>query len=239
MLDRSPTANLFSEHAQEADELAGVADAAVERAAASPVADLVEAQRDASPSTAPPSARPRRPRPNGGGRRGAVRSKPPVTGRKPTLSLPAAPPYVRSWRRARWFAPAALLVPLLLILVADPAGSARQATRTRTSPAAPAAKLRAPLRTHEHGGARAAQVRRRPRARPIAPAEVTSDAPGTAPAAERAPPAAATAPPPAPAAPAMTAARPISTPASPPAAANSGSPPREESVEGDEFGFER
>jgi hypothetical protein len=237
MLDRSPTANLFSEHAQEADELAGVPDAAVERAAASPVADLVEAQRDASPSTAPRSARPRRLRPNGGGRRGAVRSKPPVRARKPTLSLPAAPPYVGSWRRARWFAPAALLVPLLLILVADPAGSAHQATRTRTSPPAPAAPLRA-SRTREHSGARVGQVRRRPRARPVAPAEITSDAPGTAPAAERAPPAAATAPP-APAAPATTAARPISTPASPPAAANSGSPPREERGQGDEFGFER
>jgi hypothetical protein len=236
MLDRSPTANLFSEHAREADELAGVADVAVERAAASPVADLVEAQRDASPSTAPPSARPRRPRPNGGGRRGAVRSKPPVTASKSTVSLPVAPPYVRGWRRARWFAPAALLLPLLLIVVADPAGSARQTTRTRSSPAALAAALRAPPRMYEHSGARARQVWRSPRARPVEPVEVTSDVAGTGPAAERAPPATATASPPAPA---MTAARPVSTATSPPAAANSGSPPREERVEGDEFGFER
>lgn len=258
MLDRSQPANLFSEHPLEADELAGAADAAVERSAASPTADPVEAQRDASPSTAPPRARPRRPRPNGGGRRGAVRSKPPVRARKRRLELPAAPPRGRGWRRARWVAP---VVPLLLVipvagpagrphratrtshaaptspLVTDPASLPPQATRARiVSPAAPGAHRR----THEHRGAAAGQLPRTPHANPVAPADATRESSAPAPPPERTLPLAAAArPQPALAAPATHAANPVANPASPPAAANSGSPPQKERGEGDEFGFER
>jgi hypothetical protein len=95
MLDRSQTANLFSEHAQEADELARAADA-VEPPAASPIADPVDAL-DVSPSTtAPPRARSRRPCPNGGGWRGAVRPRSRIAARKPALSHPAFPGRLRA-----------------------------------------------------------------------------------------------------------------------------------------------
>jgi len=236
VLDRSQTPNLFTEHAQEADDLPAAADAAVEHPAASPDADPVEARCDASPSTtAPPRTRPRRPRPNGGGRRGAVRSKPRVAARKPALSLPAVPLRVRGWsRRVRPFAPVAVL---LLILAADPAGCDRRATRTRTTTSsAPTAAPHPHQRTGTDHSPRPGRLWRAPHIHPGA----TTDATATAPAPERlAPPAAATAPQPTPAAPATLAARTVAIPASRPVAPYSGSPRRRERGEGDEFGFER
>jgi len=241
MLDRSQATNLFSEHAQEADELAGAADAAVERPAASPDVDSAQAQRDASPSaTASPRARPRRPRPSGGGRRGTARPTRPVAARGPVLSFPGVPLRLPGWaRRARLFLPAALL--LLLILVIDPAGCGRQVTHTGT----PASLVPAvsPLRTHSPAGGqrvkRAAPPCLVPRTHPLVPAPAVSTAPASV-RAQRGDGA------PAPAVPAAapvapTAASPeqaVPVPVSSPAAPDSGSPPPDEEA-GEEFGFER
>jgi hypothetical protein len=240
MLDRSHTANLFSENAQQADELAGAADAAVERPAASPETDEAEAQLDVSRSTTAPP-RPRRPRPVDGGRRGAVRSKPRVAAPKGQISLPGVPPWVRSWaRRARPFAPVLLL---LVILAAHPAGCARQTTRSGSlAPSTPASAT--PTRTHPPAGSNNA-TRPAQAPRPRQPRPTTTD-PATSTVAARPPAyaprgasalAAAASAQQAPAAP-PTVTRTVA-PISVPAASNTGGPPREGRGEGNEFGFER
>jgi hypothetical protein len=262
MLDRSQPTNLFSEHAPEADELAGAADAAVEPAA-SPNVDPAQAQRDRSPSTtASTPARARR-RSSGGGRRGGARPKRVVAPRRPALALPV-PPRLRAWaRRARPFAPVALL---LLILVADPAGCDRQVTPIGT----PASSVPAGALAHRHASAA------RPRARRSAPPPATAtpdpgrrcgarracrsprgastrrrarraqpEAPAPSPVSAATAIAQAPSPGGAPAAPAAAQVTPaaqatppaVPAPASRPAAPNSGSPPPEE--HDDEFGFER
>lgn len=243
MLDRSHTANLFSENAQQADELSGTSDAAVERPVASPEVDEAEAQLDVSRSTtAPPRARPRRPRLVDGGRRGAVRAKPRVAVPRGQLSLPGVPPRVRGWaRRARPLAPVLLL--LLVILAAHPAGCARQTTRSGSlAPSTPAGAT--PTRTHPPAGSnnatRPAQAPRPRQPRPTttdpATSTVAARPPAHAPRGDSALTATASAQQ-APAAP-PTATRTVA-PISVPAASNPRSPPREGRGEGNEFGFER
>jgi hypothetical protein len=236
MLDRSHTANLFSENVQEASELAGAAHATVERPAASPDADVQEVQRVASPSTtAPRCARPRRPRPAGGGRRGAVPARPRVARTKPQLSLPRVP---RRVRRALAFAP---LVLVLVVLLANQAGCAHQVTpaQTHTSSAPPATHIAA----GSHHAARPAPTGAAERSHPGTPSAAARVSLAQAPAASQgddghtvAAPAQQTAPVTAttPATPAAAA-----PPASPPAAPSSGNPSRRERGEADEFGFER
>lgn len=242
MLDRSHTANLFSENAQQADELSGASDAAVERPVASPEVDEAEAQLDVWRSTtAPPRARPRRPRPVDGGRRGAVRSKPRVAASKGQISLPGVPLRARVWaRRARPLAPVLLL---LVILAAHPAGCARQTTRSGSlAPSTPAGAT--PTRTHSPAGSnnatRPAQAPRPRQPRPTTTSPATSTVaarpPAHAPRGDSALAAAASAQH-APAAP-PTVTRTVA-PISVPAASNSGSPPHEGRGEGNEFGFER
>lgn len=231
MLDRSQTANLFSENAQEASELAGAADATVERPAANPDADAEEVQRLASPSTtAPPSARPRRPRPAGGGRRGAVPAQPRRAATKPQLSLPSVGPRAR---RALAFAPLVLVV---LVLLTNQAGCNRQVTpaQTHTSSAPPATHIAAGPR---HDG-RPAPVRRFAGSHPATPSAVT---PAPSPAAHEGSRTVAAATQHTAPLPATTPATPTAAPPpiSPSAAPSSGSPSRQQSGEADEFGFER
>jgi hypothetical protein len=229
MLDRSHTANLFSENAQEASELAGAADTTVERPAASPDADAEEVQRIASPSaTAPPSARPRRPRRAGGGRRGTVPAQPRLAATKPQLSLPSVPPRMR---RALAFAPLVLVL-VLLILLANQAGCAHQVTRPqiRTSSAPPATHVAAG--PHGRPAPKPVVGRSHP-ATPSVVAPVSSDGGAsltvTVAAQQMASVTATT-----PATPTAAA-----SPASPPAAPSSGGPSHQESSNADEFGFER
>jgi hypothetical protein len=239
MLDRSHTANLFSENVQQADELAGAADAAMERSAASPEAEEAEAQLDVSRSTtAPPRARPRRPRPVDGGRRGAVRAKPRVAAPKGQLSLPGVSPRARRWaRRVGPLAPVLLLV----ILVAHPAGCARQTTRSGSlAPSTPAGAT--PTRTHpltgSDNGTRPAQAPRPRQPRPsTTPATSTVVGGPVAHAPRGASALAAAASAQAPAAPPAVTRTVVSI--SVPAAPNTGSPPREGRGKGNEFGFER
>jgi hypothetical protein len=240
MLDRSHTANLFSENAQQADELPGASDAAVERPVASPEVDEAEAQLDVSRSTtAPPRACARRPRPVDGGRR--VRAKPRVAASKGQLSLPGVPPRARGWaRRARPLAPVLLL---LVILAAHPAGCARQTTRSGSlAPSTPAGAT--PTRTHppasSNNATRPAHAPRPRQSHPTttdpATSTVAARPPAHAPRGDSALAAAASAQQ-APAAP-PTVTRTVA-PISVPAASNTGSPPREGRGEGNEFGFER
>jgi hypothetical protein len=234
MLDRSYTANLFSEDAQEASELAGAADATVERLAVSPDADAEEVQRVASPSaTAPPSARPRRPRPAGGGRRGAVPAQPRLAATKPQLSLPSVSLRVR---RALACAPLVLVV---LVLLANQAGCDRQVTpaQTHTSYAPPAIHIAA----SSHHAGRPAPTRVAGRSHAATPSAVAPVSPAQAPGAyEGSRTVAAAAQQMAP----VTATTPVTPtaavpPISPSAAPSSGSPSRQGSGEADEFGFER
>jgi hypothetical protein len=242
MLDRSHTANLFSENAQQADELSGASDAAVERPVASSEVDEAEAQLDVSRSTAaPPRARPRRLRLVDGGRRGAVRAKPRVAAPKGQHSFPDVPPRVRGWaRRAR---PLVSVLLLLVILATHPAGCARQTTRSGSlAPSTPAGTI--PTRTHPPVGSNNA-TRPAQAPRPRQPRPTTTD-PATSTVAAR-PPAHASRGDSALAAAASTQQAPAApppvtrtvAPISVPAASNTRSPPREGRGEGNEFGFER
>jgi hypothetical protein len=243
MLDRSHTANLFSEDALQADELASAADAAVEHPIASPEVDDAEALVDVSRSTTAPSrARPRRPRLIDGGRRGAVRAKPRAAAPKGQLSLPGVPPRVRGWaRRARPFAPLLLLV----ILTAHPAGCARQTTRSGSlSPSTPAGGATATRTYPPAGSNNATRPAQAPRPRQPHPATtdtitrtVAARPPAHVPRGDSALAVAASAQRARAAPPTVT--RTVAASISVPAASNTGSPPREGRGEGNEFAFER
>jgi hypothetical protein len=236
MLDRSQTTNLFSEQAQEADDLAGVAGVETEPVAGTgPAVDPAEAQRDASHSAAAsPRARPFRSRPSGGV--GAVDPKRRGAAGRPTLSFPVVRPRLDGrTRRLGLLAPAGLL---LSILVIDPAGCGRQATHPDTP-----SSVRASMPPHKHAPVGrphlkcAAPPRRGQRSRLNAPTPVSVlRAPASTAAQDSTPfaPAAAQVMPSAPVAPS---ARAVPAATSSLAAPNSGSPPPE--GHGDEFGFER
>ena len=242
MLDRSNSTNLFSE-TEQADELAGPADAAVKQPARSPEAEEPEAQFDVSRHTAAPyRAYTRRRRPGGGGRRSALGAKPRLAASRGRLSLPGVPPLVRGWaRRARPFTPALLL---LVVLAENPAGCAHQSTRSRSTASAtpagaaparihqptrrkhPTRPLRAPHRRRRRA-ARTDTARRTVTARQPAHARKRSGTPARA----------------VPASPARavtaTVTRVVASPTSVPAVGNAGSAPPEGRSEGKEFGFER
>jgi hypothetical protein len=242
MLDRSHTANLFLENAEQADEFAGAADVALEQPAASPQLDGAEAQFDVWPSTTAPSrARRRRPRPVGGGRRGTVRAKLRVAAPKGQLSLPALL-RLRGWaRRARRVAPVLLL--LVVVLAENPAGCA-QSTRSRSPvPITPAGA--APTRIHPSTDsnhptrpARASHSRQRhPVKTDTATSGVVAHRPARISNGDGAPAVAASTRQVTVASPAVT--HTVVPSASVPVAPNVGSPPREGRSEGHEFGFER
>jgi hypothetical protein len=230
MLDRSHTANLFSEHDQDPSELAGDADATVEHPAASPDADAEQAQRLAAPSTTAP--RPRRRRPARGRRRGAVPAEPRVAKPKPQVSLPTLPPRAR---RALPFAPLGLV---LLMLLTNQAGCSRQVAHTSThTSSTPAAIHKAPGAQPARRSASKRMVRAR--AQHVTPHVLAAVATTQASAAsDRTPTLAAPVRPPVHVTSSAPAIAGGGVPVSP-SAAPTGSPTPEERGVGDEFGFER
>jgi hypothetical protein len=228
MLDRSQTANLFSENDQDRSELVGAADATVERPPASP--DAVRAPHIASRSTTlPPSGRPSRARRTGGGRRGAVSTKRRVALPKPQFSLSSVPPRLR---RALAFTP---LVGVL-ILLAHQAGCAGRVTHIQTGATSVPSGTRTPVAHHTRRPVRTHPRTRSHLATPSttvtsarAPAPQVGSLAGTVTARQE---------------PSVSATTPViptvdTPPVSPPAATSSGSLTRRENDEGDEFSFER
>ncbi len=228
MLDRSHTANLFSEQDQDRSELAGKADATVERPAAGPDADAEQSRRPAAP-TAP---RPRRPRPPRGRRRGAVPAKRRVAKPKPQLSLPTLPPRAR---RALPFAPLGLVG---LMLLTNQAGCSRQVphTPTHTSSTAPAIHTAPGTHRAKRSAPKRAARRRQQGTSHVLAAVAAAQAPAAGDG--RAPRTAAPMPPTPTVTPATPAIAGGGVPASP-AAAPTGSPTPQDQGVGDEFGFER